>query len=194
MPQHSDRHKHAFCVTSSTGYETSTHSTGRLRVGCLVRVISESFSTLVLKTYGPINTTRDTSICSPNRRNRAMHDHSSPISVLFLPYSPIQWFFLVFRTYHHHPGSFSQLFWVGSAPRPMTRSATLGRAFSLDEAFSGTIDMPYVLYMLLFHISMLSFTFILRVVSAVSLSIRRTRPASTGFHHECAGCGPDCLN
>ena len=41
----------------------------------------------------------------------------------------------------------------------MTRSATLGRAFSLDEAFSGTIDIPYVLYMQLLHISMLSFTF-----------------------------------
>jgi hypothetical protein len=40
----------------------------------------------------------------------------------------------------------------------MTRSATLGRAFSLDEAFSGTIDLPYVLFMLLLHISMLSFT------------------------------------
>ena len=51
----------------------------------------------------------------------------------------------------------------------MTRSATLGRAFSLDEAFSGTIDMPYVLYMLLLHISMLSFTFILRVAAAVSI-------------------------
>ncbi len=49
----------------------------------------------------------------------------------------------------------------------MTRSATLGRAFSLDEAFSSTIDMPYVLYMLLLHISMLSFTFILRVAAAV---------------------------
>jgi hypothetical protein len=78
----------------------------------------------------------------------------------------------------------------------MTCSATLGRAFSLDEAFSCTIDMPYrdVLYMLLLHISMRSFTFILRVASAVSLSVRRTRPASTGFSHEYAGSGPDCLN
>jgi hypothetical protein len=66
----------------------------------------------------------------------------------------------------------------------MTRSATLGRAFSLDEAFSGTIDMPYVLYMLLLHISMLSFNFILRVAAAVSLLVRRTRPTSTGFRHE----------
>ncbi len=65
---------------------------------------------------------------------------------------------LVFRTCCHHRGWFSQLFWGGSAPRPMTRSATLGRAFSLDEAFSGTIDLPYVLFMLLLHISMLSFT------------------------------------
>ncbi len=76
----------------------------------------------------------------------------------------------------------------------MTRSATLGRAFSLDEAFSGTIDMPYVLYMLLLHISMRSFTFNLRVASALYLSVRRTRPASTGFRHEYAGSGPDCLN
>jgi hypothetical protein len=94
-----------------------------------------------------------------------MHDHSSPISVLSLPYPPVQWFFLVFRTCYHHPGSFSQLFGGGFAPQPMTRSATLGRAFSLDEAFSGTIDMPYVHYMLLLHISILSFTFILRVAS-----------------------------
>ncbi len=79
----------------------------------------------------------------------------------------------------------------------MTRSATLARAFSLDEAFSGTIDMPYVLYMRLLHISTLSYTFILRLASAVPLSVRRTRPASTGLHHECAGSGPsgpDCLN
>ncbi len=76
----------------------------------------------------------------------------------------------------------------------MTRSDTLGRAFSLDEAFSGTIDMSYVLYMLLLDISMRSFTFILRVASAVSLSVRRTRSASTGFRHEYAGSGPDCLN
>ena len=78
----------------------------------------------------------------------------------------------------------------------MTRSSTLrlGRAFSLDEAFSGTIDMPYVLSMLLLHISMLSFTFILRAAAAVSLSVRRTRPVSTGFHHECADSGPNCLN
>ncbi len=76
----------------------------------------------------------------------------------------------------------------------MTRSATPGRFFSLDEAFSGTIDMSYVLYMRLLHISMLSYTFILRLASAVSLSVRRTRPASTGFHHEIAGSCPDCLN
>ncbi len=57
----------------------------------------------------------------------------------------------------------------------MTRSATLGQAFSLDVAFSGTIDMSYVLYLQVLHISMLSFTFILRLASAVSLSVRRTR-------------------
>ena len=60
----------------------------------------------------------------------------------------------------------------------MTRFATLGLAFSLDEAFSGTIDMPYVLYMLFLRISMLSFTFILRVAAAVSLFVRRTFQAS----------------
>jgi hypothetical protein len=135
--------------------------------------MSESFSTLVLKSCWPINTTRDISICSPNRRNRAMHEHSSQISVLSLLDPPIQWFFLVFRTCYHNRGSFkdsfSQVFAGGSAPRPMTRS--LGRAFSLDEAFSGTIDMPYVLSMLFLHISMLSFTFVMRVAAAVSLSV-----------------------
>jgi hypothetical protein len=165
----SDHHEHAFCVTSSTGYEPSNFSTGRLRVGWLVRVISESFSTLVFKTCGPINTTRDTNMCSPNRRNHAMHDHFLPISVLSLPDPPIQWFILVFRTCYHHRGSFSQHFWGGSAPQPMTRSATLGRAFTLDGAFFGTIDMPYVLYMLFLRISMLSYTFILRLASARSL-------------------------
>ncbi len=73
----------------------------------------------------------------------------------------------------------------------MTRSATLGRAFSLDEAFSGTIGMPFVTSLC---IRMLGFTFILRVTAAVSHSVRRTRPASTGFHHECSGSGPDRLN
>ncbi len=78
----SDLHEHAFCVvTSSQQVMSPTHTTGRLRVGWLVRVISESFSGLVLKTCGPINTTRDTNICSPNRRIRALHDHSSPIAV-----------------------------------------------------------------------------------------------------------------
>ena len=76
----------------------------------------------------------------------------------------------------------------------MTRSATLGQAFSLDEAFSGTIGVRYVTSMLLLYIRMLGFTFILRVAAAVFLFVQRTRPASTGFHHECAGSGPDCLN
>jgi hypothetical protein len=76
----------------------------------------------------------------------------------------------------------------------MTHSATLGRAFSLHEAFFGTIVIPYVLSMLLLHIRMLGFTFILRVAAVVSLSVRRTRPASTGFLHEYAGSGLDCLN
>ncbi len=136
----SDLHERA----SSKQVMSPTHTTGRLRVGWLVRVISESFSGLVLKTCGPINTTRNTSICSPNRRIRAIHDHSSPISVLSLPDPPIQWFVLVFRTCYHHRRSFSQRFFGGSAPRPMTRSATLGRAFSLDEAFYCTIGMGCV--------------------------------------------------
>ena len=65
----------------------------------------------------------------------------------------------------------------------MTRSATLGRAFSLDGAFSGTIDMPYVLYMLMLHISILSFTFILRVASAVSLFGTRAGPSAKRHPH-----------
>jgi hypothetical protein len=36
----------------------------------------------------------------------------------------------------------------------MTLSATLGQAFSLDEAFSGTIGMPYVTSMLVLYIRM----------------------------------------
>ena len=61
----------------------------------------------------------------------------------------------------------------------MTRPTALRRAFSLDEAFSGTIVMSYVLSMLLLYIRMLGFTFILRVAAAVSLSVRRTRPEWT---------------
>jgi hypothetical protein len=76
----------------------------------------------------------------------------------------------------------------------MAHPVTLGRVFSLYAAFAGTIVMSYVLSMLLLHIRMLGFTFILRVAAAVSLSFQRTRPASTGFHHEYAGSCPDCLN
>ncbi len=122
-----------------------------------------------------------------------MHDHSSPIAVLALPDLPLKWFIFVFRTCRHRRGSFSQRFSGVSSPLPMTRSATLGRAFSLHGAFSGTIIMPYVTSMLLLHIRMLGFTFILRVASAVSLYVRRNRPAPTGFHRVCAGCGSDCL-
>jgi hypothetical protein len=87
-------------------------------------------------------------------------------------------------------------FFGGFRSSTMTYPVTLGRFFSLHEAFSGTIVMPYVLStgMLLVHIRMLSFTFSLPVASAISLSVRRTRPASTGFHHVRASCGPDCLN
>jgi hypothetical protein len=108
----SDLHKHAFCVTSSQQVMSPTHTTGRLRVGWLVRAISESSSGLVLKTCGPINTTRNTNICSPNRQIRAVHDHSSPISVLSLPDPPIQWFFLMFWTCYHHRRSCLQRFFV----------------------------------------------------------------------------------
>ena len=51
---------------------------------------------------------RNTSLCSPNRRNRATHDHSSPFSVPSLPDPPLQRLILVFRTCPHHRGSFSQ--------------------------------------------------------------------------------------
>ena len=78
----------------------------RLAGPCNIRVIL-SFS---FKTCGPTNTTPETSICSPNRRIRAMHDPSSPISVLSLPYSPIQLFSLVFRTCYHHRGCFRSFF------------------------------------------------------------------------------------
>ncbi len=78
-------------------------------------------------------------------------------------------------------GHFRRFWGGGSAPQPTTHSATLGRAFSLGEVFSGTIDMQYDLYMLLLHISMHSFTYILRVAAAVSLFVRRARPASTGI-------------
>jgi hypothetical protein len=153
---------------------------GRLRVGWLVRVISESFSILVLKTCGPINTTRETSICSLNRRNRAIHDHSLPISVLSLLDPPIQWFFLVFGKCCLHRESFSPLLGGGgSAPRPMTLSATLGLAF-LMKPFLARLVCHTLLQL---YIRMLGFTFILRVAAAVSLSVRRTRPASTGFQH-----------
>jgi hypothetical protein len=139
---------------------------------------------LVLKTCGPVNTTRDTNICSPNRRNRAMHDHSSPFSVPSLPDPPLQWFILVtvFGTCPHLRGSFSQHFSGVSAPRATTRPATLGRALSLHGAVADTIATPYVSSMLLLHIRMLSFIFRSPgVASAFSLFVLCTWQASTGF-------------
>ena len=85
--------------------------TCRRHVGSAVQPdwsISESLTRLVLKTGGPINTFRNTRICSPNRRYRAMHDRSSPFSVPSLPDPPVQWLILVFRRCPHHRGSFSQ--------------------------------------------------------------------------------------
>ena len=105
----SDRHGHAFCVTSSTGYELPTLTTGPTGSAWLVRVIPESFSGLGLK-LGPINATRNTRICSPNRRNRAMHDRFSPTAVLSLPDPPRQRFIHVFLTCQHHLRLFSQRF------------------------------------------------------------------------------------
>jgi hypothetical protein len=73
---------------------------------------------------------------------------------------------------HPYNGSFSCLehvitiggrfhsFWGGF------RSSTHD-SFRYSGKFSGTIDMPYVLYMLLLPISMLSFTFIMRLAAAV---------------------------
>ncbi len=84
---------------------------GRLQVGWQVRVISESLSTSFKNVCWPINNTRETSICSPNRRIRAMHDHSLPIAVLSLPDPPLQGFILVFRTCHPYRVSFCSVFW-----------------------------------------------------------------------------------
>ena len=89
------------------GYESHTFNgpaASRLAGPCNIRVILN----LVLKTCGPINTTRNTNTCWPHRRNRAMHDHYSPFSVPSLPDPPLQWLILVFRTCPHHRGAFSQ--------------------------------------------------------------------------------------
>jgi hypothetical protein len=60
-------------------------------------------------------------------------------------------------------------------------SVTLGRVFSLHEAFAGTIVIPYVLSMLFLHISMLDFTFILRVQNK-----KRQGITSLDFGLECS--------
>ncbi len=190
------RHPRA-CISRNRFVRTDTPTqcvpltTCRRHVGSAVQPdwsISESFSSLVLKTCGPINTARDTSICSPNRRNRAMHDHSSPFSVPSLPNPPLQWLILVFRTWTcpHHRGSFSQRFSGVSAPRPTTRPPTLGRTFSLHGAVADTIATPYVSSMLSLHIHMLSFIFQVRspVLSAFSRLFRVVPciwQTSTGF-------------
>ena len=68
-----------------------------------------------------------------------------------------------------------------SAPRPTTRPATLGRAFSLHGAVADTIATPYVSSMMLLHIRMLSFIFRSPVASAFSLFVPCTWQTSTGF-------------
>jgi protocatechuate 3,4-dioxygenase beta subunit len=72
-------------------------------------------------------------------------------------------------------------FIAGSAPRPTTRPATLGRAFSLHGAVEDTIATPYVSSMLLLHIRMLSIIFRSPVASAFSLFVPCTWQTSTGF-------------
>ena len=102
-----------------------------------------------------------------------MHVHSSTTAVFSLPDPPLQWFILVFRTLRQHWRSFSHSFSVVSTHQTMTRRTTLGRAFSLHGAVPGTIVMPYrdVLSILLLHIRMLCFNFILLVAYAVTLSV-----------------------
>ena len=88
-----------------------------------------------------------------------MHDHSSPVLVPSLHDPPLKWFILVFRTCHPHLRSISQHFGGLFAPRPVTRPATLGRAFSLLGAVAGTIDTPYVFINMLLHIRKFSYLF-----------------------------------
>ena len=160
--------------------------------GPFVRVISWSFAGLVLKTLLIYK-------CHPRYKHLLDKPTKSCHAWTFfadrgtLLARSAQWFILVFPTCHHHRGSFSQRVSGVSAPRPVTRPATMGQAFSRD--FAGTVAKPYVLSMLLLHIySMLSFTFILSMGSAVSHYVWRNRQASTDFHGVCAGCGPYCLN
>ena len=122
-----------------------------------------------------------------------MHDHPSPFSVPSLPDPPLQWFILVFQTCPHHRGSFSQRFFGVFAPRPTTRPATLGRAFSLHGAVADTIATPYVAYMLLLHIRMLSFIFRSPVACDLSLFVRCTWQASTGLRRVGDSGGPALL-
>ena len=114
-----------------------------------LRVLSESFASIVLKTCGPINTSRETEIWSRNQRNRAMHDHPSPLLVPSLPDLALQWFILVFRTCRHHWQSFSHWFQGFPKTRPFTRPAILRRAFSHDRAAADPIIAPYFHSMLL---------------------------------------------
>ena len=65
--------------------------------------------------------------------------------------------------------------------RGLDPSATLGRAFSPDEAVAGTSATPYVSSMLLVRIRMINFILRLPVPAKFSLSVRCTWQAPTGF-------------
>jgi len=73
-------------------------------------------------------------------------------------------------------------------------SATLGRAFSPDEAVAGTRATPYVSSMLLLRIRKINFIFRLPVPTKFSLSVRRTWQASTGFRRVGESGGPALLH
>ena len=73
-------------------------------------------------------------------------------------------------------------------------SATLGRAFSPDEAVAGTRATPYVSSMLLVRIRMINFILRLPVPAKFSLSVRCTWQASTGFRRVGESGGPALLH
>ena len=73
-------------------------------------------------------------------------------------------------------------------------SATLGRAFSADEAVAGTRATPYVYSMLLLRIRKINFIFRLPVPTKFSLSVRCTWQASTGFRRVGESGGPALLH
>ncbi len=73
--------------------------------------MSESFSTLVLKICGPINTIWDTSICSPNRRIMSCMIILRRFLCYPCPIHPYNGSFLSFENVITIRGSFSQIFW-----------------------------------------------------------------------------------